>query len=224
MLWTVKMSPSRGFRNIILALTVLFFLFAFRYTVPDRYAFFIPFYCLVSILTGFGAFVWTQKNLKVPAFWVLLFCILPVGVYAALPSLAGKIQLNIGTRNDIPYRNDYEYFLRPWKTGYKGAEQFAEEALSSVEDGAVIYADNTTVGPLLYLQEVKGKSPDVKIVSGSINSKDAPGFNEQTIEQLLKAGQVYVVSNKSGYCPEFVLDNYNLIRAGILWQVVKSKE
>jgi len=220
-----KVALCRGFRNVIIALTVLFFLFAFRYTVPDRYAFFIPFYCLVSILTGFGVFVlWIQKNLKVPVLLILLFCILPGGVYAALPSLAQKMKLNIGTRNDIPYRNDYEYFLQPWKTGYKGPEQFAEEALSSVEDGAVIYADNTTVGPLLYLQEVKGKRPDVKIVSGSISSKDAPKFNEQTIEQLLKAGQVYIVSNKSGYCPQSVLDNYDLIRAGILWQVVKSKE
>jgi hypothetical protein len=220
-----KMSPSRVFRNIILALTVLFFLFAFRYTVPDRYAFFIPFYCLVSILTGFGAFVlWTQKNPKAPAFLVLLFCILPVGVYAALPSLAKKMQLNIGTRNDIPYRDDYEYFLQPWKTGYKGAELFANEALNLPENNAVVYADATTVGPLLYLQEVKGKRPDVKIVSGSINSKDAPKFNEQTIVQLLKTGQVYVVSNKPGYCPQFVLDNYDLIQTGILWQIVKSKE
>jgi hypothetical protein len=220
-----KMSPNRSFRNIILALTILFFLFAFRYTVPDRYAFFIPFYCLVSILIGLGMNTMrNQKNLKVPAVAVLLFCIIPVGIYAALPPLAEKMQLNIGTRSDLPYRNDYNYFLQPWKTGYKGAELFANEALDLPEDNAVIYADTTTVGPLLYLQEVKGKRPDVKIISGIINSKGAPKFNEQTIRQLLKAGQVYVVSNQPGYCPEFVLDNYDLIRAGMLWQVVKSEE
>jgi hypothetical protein len=219
-----KIPLSRRFRNIILVLTALFFLFAFRYTVPDRYAFFIPFYCLVSILIGFGANVlWNQKNLKAPLGLVLIFCILPVGVYAALPTLAEKMQLDIGTRNDIPYRNDYKYFLQPWKTGYMGAELFADEALGLVKDGSVIYADITTVGPLLYLQEVKGKRPDVKIVSGSIKSQDAPKFNEQTIGQLLEAGTVYVVSNKSGYCPQFVLENYDLIRTGILWQVVKSE-
>jgi hypothetical protein len=239
----LKISPSRGFRNlrvagfqpairgrdaldtIILALTALFFLFAFRYTVPDRYAFFIPFYCLVSILIGLGAdILLIQKNFKVPKFLVLFFCILPAGIYTVLPMLAKKMQLNIGTRNDIPYRDDYEYFLQPWKTGYKGAELFANEALNLPENNAVIYADTTTVGPLLYLQEVKGKRPDVKIISGSIDSKDAPKFNEQTIVQLLKAGQVYVVSNKPGYCPQFIIDHYNLIRAGILWQVAKSKE
>jgi len=220
-----KMSPCRGFRNVVLTLTVLFFLFAFRYTVSDRYAFFIPFYCLVSILIGLGTdILQNQKNLKVPAFLVLLFCILPVGVYAALPPLAEKMQLNLRTRNDIPHRNDYEYFLRPWKTGYKGAERFAEEALGLPEDGAVIYADTTTVGPLLYLQEVKGKRPDVKIVSGTINSKGAPKFDERTIGQLLEVEPVYVVSPRPGYCPQFVLDQYNLVRTGILWQVVESEE
>jgi hypothetical protein len=219
-----KMSPNRSIRNIILALTILFFLFAFRYTIPDRYAFFIPFYCLVSILIGIGVnFLWSQNNLKVPAFLVLLFCILPIGVYVALPPLAKQIQFKIGTRNDIPYRDDYEYFLQPWKTGYKGAELFADKALSSVDDGAVIYADITTIGPLLYLQQVKGKRPDVKIVSGIVNSTDAPKFNKQTIGQLLKAGQVYVVSNKPGYCPQFLLDDYDFIRAGALWRVVKSE-
>jgi len=220
-----KMPPSRNFRNIVLALTFLFFLFAFRYTVPDRYAFFIPFYCLVSMLIGLGTvYLVHQKNPRARLFLVMPFCILPVGVFAALPSLAEKIHLDIGTRNDIPYRDDYKYFLQPWKTDYRGAELFADEALNSVQDGAIIYADNTTVGPLLYLQEVKGQRPDVKIVSGSINSKEAPKFNEQTIGKLLKTGQVYVVSSKPGYCPGFVLDNYSLIRSGILWQVVKSKE
>ena len=220
-----KMSPGRSFRNVILALTALFFLFAFRYTVPDRYAFFIPFYCLVSILIGLGTdILQSQKNHKVYAFLVLLFCVLPVGVYAALPPLAKKIQLNIGTRNDIPHRDDYKYFLRPWKTGYKGAERFAEEALDLPEDNAVIYADTTTVGPLLYLQEIKGKRPDVKIVSGTINSKDATKFDERTIGQLLEAGPVYVVSPRPEYCPQFVLDNYDFIRKGILWQVIESEE
>ncbi|MHC4437638.1 MAG: protein O-mannosyl-transferase family [Planctomycetota bacterium] len=220
-----KMSPSRSFRNIVLALTILFFLIAFRYTVPDRYAFFIPFYCLVSIFIGLGMdTMWDQKNLKVPAFLMLLFCIIPVGIYAALPPLAEKMQLNIGTRSDTPYRDDYKYFLRPWKTGYRGAERFANEALDLSENNAVIYADVTTIGPLLYLQEVKEKRPDIKIVSSVVNSKDAPKFNEQSTEQLLTAGPVYVVSPRPGYCPQFLLDSYDFIRAGILWQVVKSEE
>ena len=267
-----KISPSQGFRNVLVCLIILFFIFAFRYTVPDRYAFFIPFYCMVSVFMGLGAyFLQAQINSKVfshwvcsveksrgchferakgesrnlflsrflrfaslrdasvemtvslfyRAHWVLIFSLLPVGVYAAAPTLAEKMQLNLGTRSDIPYRNDYKYFLQPWKTGYKGAEHFADEALDAAESDAIIFADSTTVAPLLLVQEVAGRRPDVKVVSGVVSSKNAPSFNEHTIEQLLNDRSVYVVSRQAGYCPAFVLDNYDLVPAGPLWQVVK---
>ena len=219
-----KIQLSRGFRNVLLGLIVLFFVFAFRYTVPDRYAFFIPFYCMVSIFVGLGAhLLQEQTERKVLVFCVLLFSLLPVGVYAAGPMLARRMELDIGARDDIPHRDTYEYFLRPWKTGCKGAENFADEVLSLAQKNAVIYADTTVVAPLLLAQQVSGKRPDVKIVSGTVNSQGAPKFNAQTIEQLLKDGPIYVVSPKPGYCPAFVLDNYDFVRVGILWQVVESK-
>jgi len=216
-------SPKVALRNVLLGVTILFFVFAFRYTVPDRYAFFIPFYCMVSVFAGLGVYFF-QKHIRGKVFGtvVLVFSLLPVGIYATVPALAEKMQLNIGTRGDIPYRNDYEYFLQPWKTGYKGAEHFAEEALEVKEKEAIIYADSTTVGPLLYVQEVKGRRPDVKVVSGIIKGRNAPGLDEQIIAQLLKEKRaIYVVSRRPGYCPAFVLDNYDLVQAGILWRVVE---
>jgi len=220
-----RVSLHRGLRNVLIGLLVLFFLFAFRYTVPDRYTFFIPFYCVASILTGLGAsLVQERVRSRVAFYLVLMFGLIPVGVYAAAPRLAGNMQIDVGTRDDIPYRDDAEYFLRPWKTGYAGADRFADEALNLVEDNAVIYADITTVAPLLLARQVKGLRPDVAIVSGTVNSEDAPEFDAGSFECLLKNRPVYVVSAKAGYCPEFLLDNYDFVRAGILWQVVESKE
>jgi len=231
-----KISPSRGFGNVLVCLLILFFIFAFRYTVPDRYAFFMPFYCVASVFMGMGAYLlapasrrgypgqWPGLNSNVFSYWILIFSLLPVGVYAAAPTLAEKMQLNLGTRNDITYRNDYKYFLQPWKIGYKGAERFADEALDSVQSNAIIYADSTTVAPLLLVQQVAGRRPDVKIVSGVVSSENAPSFNEHIIEQLLNDRSVYVVSRQAGYCPSFVLDNYDLKQAGLLWQVVKKNE
>jgi len=217
-----KVSQSRGFRNVLLGLIVLFFIFAFRYTVPDRYAFFLPFYCMVSVFTGLGVYLLQERiNRKALAYLILFFSLLPVGVYAVLPVYAERMQVSLGTRNDVPYRNDYKYFLQPWKTGYNGAERFANEALGAVESDAIIYADSTTVAPLLLVQQVKGKRPDVKIVSDTIKNANAPSFNEQTIAQLLAEKSVYVVAPKAEYCPEFVLDNYDLVKAGVLWRVVK---
>jgi hypothetical protein len=216
---------SRALRNVLLGVTILFFVFAFRYTVPDRYAFFIPFYCAVSVFIGLGTHLFQRhRSGRVFGLLVLVFSLLPVGVYTAAPALAEKMQFNIGTRSDIPYRDDYKYFLQPWRTGDKGAERFAQEALDVKEKEAVIYADSTTVGPLLYVQEVKRKRPDVKIISSVIKSENAPGFDEQTIEQLLKERAIYVVSRRPRYCPAFVLDNYDLVPAGVLWRVVERGE
>jgi len=219
-----KVSLHKGLRNVLLGLTALFFLFAFRYTVPDRYAFFLPFYCMVSILIGLGVYhLREQVSRRVLAFSVLSFSLLPVGVYAAAPALAEKMHLNVGTRDDIPYRDNNKYFLRPWKRGYRGADRFAAEALSMVAKDAVIYADITTVGPLLLAQQVKGKRPDVKIISGTLNSEDAPRFDKHAMGLLLTDRSIYVVSPKPGYCPAFILEDYDFIRAGILWRVIESK-
>ena len=220
-----KMPLHRGLRNILLVLIVLFLAFAFRYTVPDRYAFFIPFYCTASIFVGLGVhFLQERFKSRLASFPVLIFSLVPVAVYGAAPMLAEKVQINVGTRDDIPYRGDSEYFLRPWKTGYRGADRFADEALDLVEDNAVIYADITTVAPLLLAREVRAKRPDVAIVSGTINSENAPIFDAQSLGRLLKSRPVYVVSAKPGYCPEFVLDNYDLARSGILWRVFEPQE
>jgi hypothetical protein len=219
-----KLSRPGGLRSVAVGLLVLFFVFAFRYTVPDRYAFFIPFYCMVAILTGVGT-CWLQDwtNHKVVAPLVLLFSVLPVGIYVVAPTLVRRTPLDIGTRNDIPYRDDYSYFVQPWKTGYRGAGRFAREALSQAADNAVIYADVTTVAPLLLEQQVKAKRADVAIISGTVNSRDAPQFNERTIAQLLKDRPIYVVSSRPRYCPEFVLREYDLVQAGVLWQLVERR-
>ncbi len=218
----VRIKPA-AFRNVIVALLLLFFLFASRYTVPDRYAFFIPFYCMVAIVIGLG----TQeiasriRHQAVP-YLIAAFALLPAGVYAVAPQLAQRANLRIGTRGDIPYRNDYEYFLRPWRTGYAGAERFATEALEGVESDAVIHADITTVPALLYVQEVKGLRPDVKVVSWIAATEGAPPVNEQTIDALLAEHPVYVVSRRPGYCPAFILKKYQLERAGFLWRVTRG--
>lgn len=216
----IKMPISRSIKYIVATLTVLFFVFAFRYTVPDRYAFFIPFYVMVSIFIGLGTHYFINRiKRKALVLLVIFFSILPVGVYAIAPSMAR----NIGTRNDIPYREDNAYFLRPWKTGYRGPDRFADEALDLVGNNAIIYADVTTVAPLLLLQQVKAKRPDVTIISGTLNSENAPLFNEQTIDTLLENRPIYIVSQKVGYCPSFVLEQYDLVQTGILWKVVAKK-
>ncbi|MBW8042390.1 MAG: DUF2723 domain-containing protein [Planctomycetes bacterium] len=206
-----KLSPGRGFKNILLALLALFFVFAFRYTVPDRYAFFIPFYCLVCILFGVGFHLLISLSThKVLAYLVFIFAVLPIPIYIIAPAAAEKMQFGLPTRGDIPYRNDYRWFLRPWKTGYRGAERFADKVFSKLESGAVVYADITMVYPLLYAQQVKGKRADIRIISQNASSEGLPVLSEKPLETWLSEGEVYAVSEVRGSK-----------REGIVWKIIE---
>ncbi len=194
---------------MLLALLVLFFVFAFRYTVPDRYAFFIPFYCLVSVLVGVGFnSIVGLPGRKVLCWLVFILVLLPIPIYIYAPAIAQKQKFNISTRADIAYRNDYVWFLRPWKAGYRGAEEFAEEVFAKLGPEAVVYADNTMVYPLLYVQEVKGERADIKVISRYAGSEGVPLLNEKSMEQWLSETDVYAVSPVGGIRGQ-----------GIIWKV-----
>ena len=224
-LWFLrKKAPSRGFANIITAMLILYFVFAFRYIVPDRHVFFLPFYCLAAVLIGVGADVFLSRyNRKLLVLLVLAFALLPIPTYGAAPTLARKTYKALGRRRQRPYRDEYKYWLWPWKTGYYGADRFANEALDSVEENAIIYAFTTDVHVLLYVQEVKGKRGDVRIVSNYDSSKNAPALDENIIADLANNTALYVVSPLKGCCPDFLLENYDFVRAGVLWKATGKK-
>jgi hypothetical protein len=214
-----KCAPDRSFAVILIVLLILHFLFAFRYTVPDRHAFFLPFYCLAAVFAGLGANLLFQR-FKNRAVWAaaVIFAFVPVGVYFVLPDIGRRYYKPLANRRQRPYRDEYKYWLQPWKTGYRGAERFAEEALDMVEPNAVIYACATDVHSLLYIQQVKSKRLDVKIISEYDKSEDAPALNEITVDDLSKSSAFYVVSPARGYCPDFLLDNCDFVRVGVIYK------
>lgn len=226
MLWGVgcwvlaKQQVGRGLSIILLTLMLLYLVFAFRYTVPDRYAFFIPFYCLVAILMGRGvAQMQTLSQRRILSYVVLALALLPAPVYALAPSVAHRLDIELGTRGDVPFRDDAAYFLQPWKRGEQGPERFATEALAQVTPAAVIYADTTTAGPLLMTQQTQGLRADVKIISPMASSPGAPILNKASVARLLQDRAIYVTSTRPGNCPDFLLENYQMYRLGLLWRV-----
>ncbi len=220
-----KLSPTRSFKNVLLALLVLFFIFAFRYTVPDRYVFFLPFYCLVSILVGIGfSLLIARPKRKILTCLVFIFAFMPIPSYIFAPILAKKARFKLPTKRELPYRDSYTYFLRPWRTGYRGAELFATEALQSVENRAVIIADSTTVYPLWYIQQLKGKNTGVKVLSRLEGYKNPIPFpTVDTIGTLVADNTVYVVSPVAGYCPDFLLERYDFVEEGPIYRVVDRR-
>ena len=219
-----KAVDDKRMANCLMALLVLFFLFAFRYTVPDRYAFFISFYCIFAIILGLGTNLFLSKlRYHAIKLLVLFFATIPVAIYAATPILADKYNVDLGIKRRIPYRNEYKHFLSPWGHTDGSAERFAIETLTSLSDKAIILADGTTVYPLWYVQTIDGIRPDIDIVSrhGSYKS-DISYPSKANIVDLLKEVDIYVVSPVKGYCPSFLLEEYKFKRSGPVFKVVSK--
>lgn len=222
-LWALrKKVPHRSVANIMLVLAIMYFVFAFRYNVADRFAFFLPFYCLAAAFIGLGAdVVLTRFNRKSTATWLLLFALLPIPMYFIIPDMARKAYKPLGQRRQRPYRDEYDYFLKPWKTGNDGAQRFAYEALDVLDENAIIYAYPTDAHTLLYTQEVMGKRPDVKIVSLCDWSENAPVLNKDTVADLINHVPIYVV------LPElslgFLVENYDFAESWPVYRVIKRQ-
>ena len=89
---------------------------------------------------------------------------------------------------------------------------------------AIIFADGTTVYPLWYLQEIKGLRKDVEIISEHSNYRNRISVpSVDTIVELMAERTVYVVSPDAGYCPDYLLEGYDFIRAGPIYRVVNRE-
>lgn len=216
---------NKRYAFLLTALFVMFLVFAFRYTVPDRYAFFLSFYVMCSVFLAIGAdFVierFKSKNLTT-AIFAMSFLALPVYYFA--PVIAENAHVNLGIKRTLPYRNDYVYFLRPWQRGNDGPYKFAFDTMNIAEDNAVILADGSTVYALWYVQQTQGIKPNIRIVANHGDYKSPiPYPDAQEFERLLDQGPVYIVSAIQGYCPSYVLENYQLQDMQVLTKVVGRK-
>ncbi len=223
-LWALcKKVPERSLANITLVLAIMYFVFAFRYTVADRFAFFLPFYCLAAAFIGLGAdVVLTRFNSKSTATLLLLFALLPIPMYFIIPDLARKAYKPLAQKRQRPYRDEYDYFLKPWKTGDNGAQRFADETMELMDKNAILYLLPIDSHTLLYTQEVKGRRPDVKIVSLCDTSVNAPVLNKDTVADLVDNWPFYVLSPEN--CPDFLINNYDFVEIWPIYRVIKRKD
>jgi hypothetical protein len=145
--------------------------------------------------------------------------LLPVPVYYVAPLLASKMAILMHTKRELPYRNEYKWFLRPWKIGYTGTQRFAEEVLAEVERDSVIFGDGSTVFALHFIRDTKGLRPDVSIISWNRLANNNREYSSAEVEAYIRQRPFYVVSPLPGYCPDHLLQNYDFEKAGHLWKV-----
>ena len=217
----LKIVPERKLVIFLFSFLVLFLVFAFRYTVVDRYAFFIPFYCIAAIFLALGAdVIITKIPRKGIAAAIMLFALLSPVVYAIVPFAMQRANIKLPTKREIPFRNDYTFFLTPWQSLDNSPALFAGAALKDLPADSIIIADGTTVYPLWYAQTVNGDNPDVKILSrhGSYQSP-MPFPTDSEFDDLIKQGRIFVVTPEKDYCPVYLFENYDFVQAGVIYKV-----
>jgi len=196
-------------------LTAVYFLFAVRYPVPDQFMFFLPFYAMVAVLAGIGLGRLTRGGRRR---WLVVLTlasllVTPV-VYAAAPSVFRSLGLSLPGRSDLPYRDPYAYWLRPWKAGENSAGRFAAEALAAVPEKSVIIADSTSLYPLLWTKYQKFPGRSIRLLSVVQADPEAvpPGRE-----------RVFIVSRKEGRYPEWMRSQVAFVPVGrprVLYRVV----
>jgi hypothetical protein len=213
-----RAAPTLFGRTLIALLTV-HLLWAARYNVPDQYTFFIPAITLLAMLIGLGAGPFLARRGRGSCAVLIAAALLPAAVYVPLPQVARACGVKLGVERDVPYRDSYTYFLRPWKTGYSGAQRFAQELHDSLPDGAVVIADSTTARPVHYLALTGRWRRDVRIYPRGEHDPATDRPSEREFRDALAAARLFVIS-PTVRLPGSPEATYDFEPAGVVYRVV----
>ncbi|MFH1085066.1 MAG: DUF2723 domain-containing protein [Chloroflexota bacterium] len=136
--------------------------------------------------------------------------IVPPVAYAALPRLlpaVGVTARTLGIR-EVPERPALAFFFTPWRRGDDGARRFAAAALTALPENAVLLADATIGQPLLYLQQVEGVRPDVRV------SDQAPAKQVAYARRVSPAETVYLAHTDALYDVQGLSAHFRLVPEG----------
>ncbi len=140
---------ARLFRHVLLAQTIIMLVFVGRYNVPDVYKYFVPVCAVTALWFGLGVSAllrWWPGGAG--RRWVVALLVanalLPLAVYYCFPIVAERRGWLRAQFRDIPYRNEYLHFFRPWRFADNTAAVFSQEALARIGENGWLLADSTT--------------------------------------------------------------------------------
>lgn len=221
----IRRMGSPALAWLMFGVLAVYLLFGMRYDVPDQFTFLVPAFLLVSIFTAKGVDQWLTRRRRAPLVHVLLLlgaCAGPL-VYTALPLVLRNIAVSADwlPRRDVPYREHFHWFLRPWLNGYTGAERFARETLDALPPWAVLVVDSTLVAPLNYLQMVEGVRKDVRLDCWAARQEWLAAIDWDTERRAaLSRGLLFTTSDDPRYQPSWLREAaHTLQREGLVFRV-----
>ncbi len=204
---SMKRRIGIGLTATLIAITFIEFLFVLRYPVPDQFTFLLPTLAMFALAAGVG--VWHlaemgKKWRRVAIIACLLSIAMPPIFYAVGPALVRCAKLEPERQRQLPFRDELNYWLVPWKHNENSAELFASAALEQARPEGVIIADSTSLFPLLLVNDRDNIAPKVQIVQND-KAEEKYSADPATFRKELGLQKLFIVAPEPGHAPEGIL-------------------
>ncbi len=209
--WRLRRHERRATWWFLTVAGGMYGLFAVRYRVADQYTFFVHAYLFLILFAAVGIeFFLDRRPSRRFVAAVLVLSALGPPVYALAPPITRAIPATRAflPAREIPYRESYAWFLRPWRTGYRGAERYAREVFRILPSDSVLLTDEMMRPPLIYLQVRDGMRSDVTVPDPRYLSH---GLRPVTVSEaaavsLIEIGRLYCGSTVRTSLPGWLAD------------------
>jgi len=215
---------------LLLMPLLVHFLFAARYNVADQHAFMLHTYVFLAILVGLGVdtLLVTHES-KAWTLGVTMMSLAAPIVYAVVPEILrhDAPQFAALPSRRLPYRDPFDWFLKPWRTGDHGPETFARQTLASLPPDPVLLADSTPMPPLVYVQVANDFRSDVQISSAQWYQSWFPApvdWESDEFRRALYDGRVFTLTDR--FTPGHPLSGpeYAFEPRGLIFRVVSHPD
>jgi hypothetical protein len=146
-----------------LAALAINLLFSAMYNIPDQQRYFTMVFAAAAPLIGLGAVCVLRSRSAWTAAYTVGLLVVPIYAFLPVivrqPSIARRLALPAA--NVLPHRDPYEFYLRPWKTGWHNDRQYLEEILADLPAEAMFFCNSTIYDGLRTLQVVESQRRDV---------------------------------------------------------------
>lgn len=228
-LWVFWRWRERGLRWFFVIALAGYFGFAIRYSVPDQHTFMLHGYLFGVILAAIGVdHLCAQRPSSIVSGLLVALSLLGPVVYASVPELLRQRFPDAAPipKREVRYRDNFDWFLKPWHGSYEGPERFAREVFEDLPENALLVIDSTLRTPLLYVQAADDFRRDVEIVNAAAYQRWRSGFFDLASPERDLAvgdGRLFTVTDDRRYVDINVRsDRYAFVPRGAVFRVVHA--
>jgi hypothetical protein len=210
---------------VMIAQTFIIFVFVGRYNIRDLYTFFVPVCVVTAFWFGLGAASLLRRwrsgiSRRVLLALLLVNALLPVAVYVVFPQVARERGWLRSQMSDIPFRDEYNTFFRPWRCFDHSAALFARAALERLQPGDWLIAGATDSPAVALTHRLEGGPPDTEVFlyARCLTDTTRPLNTIDDVRAHLRSGRRILLRPVVG-TTQLVPSEAVLDRSSYLWEI-----